>query len=125
MLCNARQLHHVRDGGAIQLRRERRRGRTYDVTGPEVLSRRPRRQLGGTAVHAAPMDDESYIAVLVEHAGLPKPAARAYATFGRAIREGHLAVRSSVVEDLSGVPARHVRDLLAAHLGHGPLTQAG
>lgn len=81
-------------------------------------------ELRGTAVHAAAMDDESYIAVLVEHAGLPEPAARAYATFGRAIREGHLAVRSSVVEDLTGALARHVRDLLAAHLGQEPPTQA-
>ncbi len=114
---------------SVVLTTEGHEGEAYDVTGPELLSGADlaaiAAEVGGVAVEEVAVDDDAYVAGLVEHAGLPEPVAQGLATFGRAIREGHLAVRTSVVEELTGTPARHVRDLLAARLADRALIQTG
>jgi NAD(P)H dehydrogenase (quinone) len=47
--------------------------------------------------------------------GVPPDAARAYASFGTAIREGVLDGVSPAVEDLTGRPPRSMREVLEAH----------
>jgi NAD(P)H dehydrogenase (quinone) len=68
----------------------------------------------GRPIEAVAIDDEAAVQGLVD-AGLPPEAARAYASFGTAIREGVLAVVSSHVEDLTGRRPRSLRDVLEAH----------
>jgi NAD(P)H dehydrogenase (quinone) len=91
-------------------------GQAYDVTGPELVSGADIAALasehGGVPVEAVAVDDETYVAGLVEHAGLPEPVAQFLATFGRAAREGQLAVRSDDVERLTGRAPRSLRDVL-------------
>jgi len=58
----------------------------------------------------------AYVAGLAEHAGLPERVATLVATLGQAVREGHLATITSVVEDLTWRPATPLRNLLAANL---------
>jgi NAD(P)H dehydrogenase (quinone) len=92
-------------------------GRAYDVTGPELLSGNDlaaiAAEVGGVSVEAVDVDDATFVAGHVEQ-GLPEAYAILLASFGRAIREGHLAQLSTVVPDLAGRPARSVRDLLTA-----------
>src|SRR3954469_24599824 len=61
-------------------------GREYDVTGPEALGPADLAavftDLTGRQVSAVAVDDETYAAGLVEHAGLPEAVAKIYATFG-------------------------------------------
>ena len=86
------------------------------MTGPELVSGADiaaiASERGGVPVEAVAVDDETYVAGLVEHAGLPEPVAWFLASFGRAAREGQLAVRSDVVEELTGRAPRSLRDLL-------------
>jgi NAD(P)H dehydrogenase (quinone) len=90
--------------------------KAYDVTGPELVSGADFAALaserGGVPVEAVAVDDETYVAGLVEHAGLPEPVAQFLATFGRAAREGQLAVRSDDVETLTGRRPQSLGDLL-------------
>ncbi len=101
---------------AAVLTSEGHQGQAYDVTGPELLSGDDLATLasaaGGVEVQALAVDDETFVAGLVEHAGLPEPVAQIFASFGRAIREGHFSARTNVVEDLTGHPARPLRSLL-------------
>ena len=94
-------------------------GKEYDITGPEALGDRDvaalYAELGGRPVEPVFLDDEDWVATMVEHPGLPEVAARTYATFGQAARRGYLAVVSSAVEDLTGRPPRSVREVLEAH----------
>jgi NAD(P)H dehydrogenase (quinone) len=93
-------------------------GKNYDVTGPELVSGADIAALaserGGVPVEAVAVEDEAYVAGLVEHAGLPEWLAQFLASFGRAAREGQLAVRSDDVEKLTGQAPRSLRDLLDA-----------
>jgi NAD(P)H dehydrogenase (quinone) len=93
-------------------------GKVYDVTGPELLSGADlaaiAAEAGGVAVEAVAVDDETYVAGLVEHGGLPEPLATALATLGRAIGEGKLSQHTSVVAELAGIQPRSLRELLAA-----------
>jgi NAD(P)H dehydrogenase (quinone) len=94
-------------------------GKEYDITGPETLGEHDvaalYAELGGGPVEPVFLDDEAWVAAMVEHAGLPEPVARTYATFGAAARRGYAAVVSSAVEDLTGRPPRTVREVLEAH----------
>ena len=93
-------------------------GKTYDVTGPELLRQDDVAALlgevSGRAVEAVAVDDESFVRGLVE-SGLPEPAARAFASFGTAIREGYLAGISGSVRGLTGRPPASLRDVFQAH----------
>jgi NAD(P)H dehydrogenase (quinone) len=95
-------------------------GKAYDITGPEALSTRDLAalyaEIGGKPVEAVLVDDDAWVAAMVEHAGLPEPLARILATFGTAARRGYAEPVSTAVQDLTGRPPRSVRDVLAAEL---------
>ena len=95
-----------------------RAGRAYDITGPAALTAADvaalAGELSGRTVEPMAVDDDAYAEGLVEHAGLPEPLARAYATFGTSAREGFADTVSDAAEELSGRPPRSLRDVLAA-----------
>ena len=91
-------------------------GKAYDVTGPEALSGYDlaalASEVSGKQVEPVPVDDEAFVSILVEHAGLPEPVAKFLASFGRAAREGQLGLVSDDVERLTGRPPARFRTLL-------------
>jgi NAD(P)H dehydrogenase (quinone) len=93
-------------------------GRAYEITGPELVTAVDIAALAsevrGSAVEAVAVDDETWIAGLVEHAGMPEQVARLLSTFGRAYREGALAEVTTVVADLTGRPPQRLGDLVRA-----------
>ena len=93
-------------------------GKAYDITGPEALDADDLAQiygeLGATPVAVAHVDDDSWVAAMVQHAGMPEPVARAYATFGAAQRQGYAAVVTPTLERLIGRRPTSLRELLAA-----------
>ncbi len=95
-------------------------GKEYDITGSQALSAHDvatlYAELGGKPVAAVPVDDDAYVAGLVEHAGMPEPVARAYATFGIGARRGYSAPVSTTVADLTGREPRSAREVLAGKL---------
>jgi hypothetical protein len=46
---------------------------------------------------------------------VPEPAAREFASYGRAIREGHIDQLSGAVENLTARPPRSLREVFEAH----------
>lgn len=94
-------------------------GRTYDVTGPELLGAddlaRTYAAAGGSPVTAENLDDDAFVAGL-QAAGLPSEVAGLLASFGTAIRGGHLDQRSTTVQDLTGHPPRTVAEILTGAL---------
>jgi NAD(P)H dehydrogenase (quinone) len=78
----------------------------YDITGPEALSGYNLAELAseasGKEVKPNPVDDDTYVSILVEYAGLPEFVAQFLASFGRAAREGQLGFVSGDVEKLTG-----------------------
>jgi NAD(P)H dehydrogenase (quinone) len=94
-------------------------GKLYDVTGAEALSAGDVAalfaELGGRPVQALGVDDDAFIAGLIEHAQMPEPVARAYATFGIGARRGYSGAVSTTVRDLTGAAPAPARDVLAAH----------
>jgi NAD(P)H dehydrogenase (quinone) len=103
---------------AAVLTTEGHEDRIYDITGPELISQADLAALvtaiTGRPVEAVAIDDEAAAQLLVD-AGLPPEAARTYASFGTAIREGVLDGVSPAVQDLTGRPPRSVREVLEAH----------
>jgi NAD(P)H dehydrogenase (quinone) len=94
-------------------------GRIYDITGPAALSAQDVAalfaDLGGRPVEALPVDDDAFVAGLVEHAQMPEPVARAYATFGIGARRGYSAAVSDTVLELTGTAPTTAHEVLAAH----------
>ena len=92
-------------------------GRTYDITGPELLGAddlaRAYAAAGGSPVPALDQPDDAFVAAL-EAAGLPPAVAGLLASFGAAIRDGHLDQRSTAVQDLTGRPPRTVAQVLSS-----------
>jgi NAD(P)H dehydrogenase (quinone) len=92
--------------------------RTYDITGPELVSQADLAALvtaiTGRPVEAVAIDDEAAAQALVD-VGLPPEMARAYASFGTAIREGVLNTVSNAVHDLTGRKPRSLHEVLEAH----------
>jgi NAD(P)H dehydrogenase (quinone) len=80
--------------------------KVYDITGPVPLGAAELAalyaELGGRPVVPVALDDDAYVAGLVAHAGLPEPFARLLASFGIAIREGHLGQATTTVQELTG-----------------------
>jgi NAD(P)H dehydrogenase (quinone) len=105
---------------AAVLTTEGHEGRAYDITGPEPLSQGDvaalLSEVSGRPVKAVAVDDEAFIQGLTS-AGLPEPAARAFASYGRAIREGYIDQTSDAVENLAGRPPRSLREVFEAHRG--------
>jgi NAD(P)H dehydrogenase (quinone) len=93
--------------------------RAYDITGPEALSPADLAalyaELGGREVRLVAVDDDAFVAGIVEQSGVDEDTARAYASFGIATRRLFLAPISSAVADLTGHEPRSVRDVLSAH----------
>jgi NAD(P)H dehydrogenase (quinone) len=91
-------------------------GKAYDVTGPEALSGYDlaalASEVSGKQVEPVSVDDDAFVAILVEHAGLPEPVAQFLASFGRAAREGQLDLVSGDFERLTGRPPDRLRTLL-------------
>ena len=94
-------------------------GHTYDVTGPELLSAddlaRTYAAAGGAPVTAAYVDDDAFVAGL-QGAGLPPEVAGLLASFGAAIRGGHLDQSPNTVQELTGRPPQTVSEVLAGAL---------
>jgi NAD(P)H dehydrogenase (quinone) len=90
----------------------------YDITGPESLSQGDvaalLSEVSSRPVEAVAVDDEAFIRGLTS-AGVPEPAAREYASYGRAIREGHIDQLSGAVENLTGRAPRSLRQVFEAH----------
>jgi NAD(P)H dehydrogenase (quinone) len=105
---------------AVVLTSDGHEGKAYDITGPDALSARDLAALyadiGGKPVEAVLLDDDAWVAAMVEHAGLPEPLARQLATFGEAARHGYAEVVSTAVRDLTGNEPRTTRDVLEAEL---------
>jgi NAD(P)H dehydrogenase (quinone) len=94
-----------------------REGRVYDITGPALVSAEElaeiASELADVPVRAVHVGDDALVRGLMA-SGLPEPTAHAVAAFGIATREGRLRQLSPAVEQLTGRPARPVRDVLIA-----------
>jgi NAD(P)H dehydrogenase (quinone) len=97
----------------------RHEGKVYDITGPELLGGDDLAALygsvGGAPVQAVAVDDDAYVAGALA-AGLPEPVAGLLASFGAAIRGGHLDQVSTTVADLTGRGPRPLREVLEGAL---------
>jgi NAD(P)H dehydrogenase (quinone) len=94
-------------------------GKTYDVTGPEALCPEDAAalfaELGARPVESVAVDDDTFVAGLVEHAHMPEPVAQGLATFGIGAQRGYSAPVSDAVRELTGAAPTSVRDVLAGH----------
>jgi NAD(P)H dehydrogenase (quinone) len=92
-------------------------GRTYDITGPELVTvgrlAATTAELLGRPVEFDDVDDAAMLELL-RAAGVDRP--EDLTSFGTAIREGWFAVRSDDVQRPSGRPAQPMRALLEASL---------
>jgi NAD(P)H dehydrogenase (quinone) len=95
--------------------------KAYDITSSDAPTRTEvaalYAELGGKPVEPVAVEDEAWIAAMVEHAGMPEPVARAYATFGIAARQGYLGAVSTTLRDLIGREPVAVREVLEARRG--------
>jgi NAD(P)H dehydrogenase (quinone) len=97
-------------------------GAVYDITGAESFDAGALAglygELGGKRVALRPIDDATFIAGLVGGStdGHLRYGAELLASFGRAIREGYLDVRSDSVSRLTGRDPRTLRDILVSQL---------
>ena len=94
--------------------------KAYDITGPEALSQGDvaalLSEVSGRPVEVVAVDDDAFVRGLTA-SGLPEPAARTIASYGRAIREGYLGEASGAVESLTDRPPRSLREVFEAHRG--------
>jgi len=95
-------------------------GEAYDITGPRSLGQDDVAALlsgvSGRPVEAVAVDDEAFVQGLAA-SGMPEPAARSIATFGRAIREGYISEAPGEVEKLTGRPPRSLLEVFEANRG--------
>jgi NAD(P)H dehydrogenase (quinone) len=93
-------------------------GRTYDITGPDLISQRDFAalitQVTGKSIRVAEVDDATYVATLM-NAGVPEAGAKVAATIGVATRTNYLNIKSQTLELLLGRKPRSVRELLEEH----------
>lgn len=98
-------------------------GRSYDITGPDLLGADDLARIyaaaGGSPVTARDADDATFASGL-QAAGLPEQVAGLLASFGAAIRDGHLDQRSEAVQELTGRAPRTVADVVADGLARPP-----
>lgn len=92
-------------------------GSAYDITGPELVDAETRARIfsgiTGRSIGVVDVDDETYAQGLADATGMPLSAARGVASFGKATRDGFLAVVSSDFENLTGRKASDLRSVLA------------
>lgn len=90
-------------------------GKTYDITGPDLINEREFAQLLGEIVRrpvrVLEVSDTAYMASLLQ-AGLPKPEILERASLGVATRANYLNIKSDTLEILIGRKPQSVRDLL-------------
>lgn len=102
-------------------------GQTYDITGPDLQTfgevAAIMAEATGVPLSYVPVDDEAQYAIF-DAMGIPRQPVDDQSvngipwnsddmvSFGRAIREGFLAIRSDHVEQLTGRPARSVRQMI-------------
>lgn len=90
-------------------------GRAYDITGPELLDADDVAAVfsavSGRPVAALDLADDTYEKGLLEH-GVPAPVVPVLSSFGRAIREGYLDLRTDDVATLTGRAPRTLADVL-------------
>jgi NAD(P)H dehydrogenase (quinone) len=102
---------------AVVLTTDGHEGRTYDITGPELVTvgelAAIASELTGRSVAHDDVDDDAMLDVFLA-AGVDRPGD--LVSFGRAIREGWFAVPTGDVEVLTGRPGRTMRELLAESL---------
>ncbi|OIJ65003.1 NAD(P)H-binding protein [Streptomyces mangrovisoli] len=96
-------------------------GRTYHVTGPQLIDAEARAaifsEVGGRPVTVTQVDDETLAREISQAGGPPLEVARQIAGgVGRATRDGYFAVRTDAVEKLTGRPARSLRTVLESAL---------
>ncbi|MFD0690616.1 NAD(P)H-binding protein [Actinomadura fibrosa] len=93
-------------------------GRTYDVTGPELLSFADiaalAARVSGRPVGYVSVDDEVLDAQLRE-AGVPDDVRGMIVSFGVALRAGFGEPLTDTVRELTGRPARPITDLMERH----------
>jgi NAD(P)H dehydrogenase (quinone) len=93
-------------------------GRTYEITGPEALTQtdiaRVLTDVTGRPVKVVATGDRRLMWGL-GRLGTPKPMARAIVDLGIATREGYFDIVDSAFEQLTGRPARGLREVLLAH----------
>lgn len=107
-------------------------GQIYNITGPELLNFADIANLlsniTGQPINYEEVDDERQYAIF-DAMGIPrKPVDDQYVkgipwnsedmvSFGQAVREGYLALRTHDVEKLTGKPARSVRQMIEENAG--------
>jgi NAD(P)H dehydrogenase (quinone) len=88
----------------------------YDITGPEALTgydlAKLASEVSGKEVAPVSVDDDTYVSILVEHAGLPEFVAQFLASFGKAARADQLSLVSGDVQKLTGRPPAAFRTLV-------------
>lgn len=94
--------------------------KAYDVTGPEAVTVEQvaaiAAEIAGRPISVEHVDDEATVQAMVQHAGLPEPVARVFASFGTGHRLGWSAAVSTTVEDLTATKPRTVREVLTQAL---------
>lgn len=97
-------------------------GAAYDITGPELFGAAELASLygalGNRPVDVVGVDDQAIaVAMLGDSTGDDHAVygAELVASMGRAIREGHLDACTGAVAELTGRPARTLKDVLLAH----------
>jgi NAD(P)H dehydrogenase (quinone) len=132
-IASGRHVHNSGDGGVSHVSRAdcaaaaagalvgaAQPGWAYDITGPEAVTEADlaalASELSGRPIEVVELDDDAYVAGLVEHAGLPEQVARNLASFGASAREGFADTVADGVQELSGRAPRSLREVLTTHL---------
>jgi NAD(P)H dehydrogenase (quinone) len=96
-------------------------GVAYDITGPEAFSAAELAslytELGNTAIEVVDLDDEAFKAGIIGEATGDDHlvyGAELVTSFGRSIREGYQSSCTNAVAELTGRPARTLREVLTA-----------
>ncbi len=100
---------------AVVLTTSGHEGKTYDVTGPELINRQDFAKLitevTGKRVSVINMDDSTFIQRAVQ-AGQTEAAAKVAASFGAAMRVNSLNIKAEVAQILMGRKPETLRELL-------------
>lgn len=103
---------------AVVLTQTTHDGKTYDITGPDLISEQDFAQMlieiTGKPVRVVYVDDDTYVAGAVK-TGIPEPIARLGATFGIATRGNFLNIKSETLQILLGRKPKSLRELLTAN----------
>jgi NAD(P)H dehydrogenase (quinone) len=92
--------------------------KTYDITGPELISQKDFAKLlteiSGKPVSVVSFEDAEFVDGL-KKAGRSEGFALWLSTIGTAMRQDYVAVKSNAVKDLTGKQPQSVRELLTAN----------